>query len=98
METKIQIDNIKCGGCAGTIRKSLIAFPGMEQVSVDPEKELVTMQHNASLDISAVKEKLHQLGYPEKGTTEGFDKFSSNIKSYVSCAIGKFSEDEKTEN
>lgn len=95
METKILIDNIKCGGCANTIRKSLSSFEGVQEVKVDPENELVTLEHSDILDLKAVKEKLHQLGYPEKGTAEGFDKFSSNVKSYVSCAIGKFSDNEK---
>jgi len=66
METKIQIDNIKCGGCAGTIRKSLSAFPGMEQVSVDPEKELVTMQHNASLRYFGSERKITPVGLSRK--------------------------------
>lgn len=95
METKILIDNIKCGGCANTIRKSLSFFKGVQEVEVDPENELVTLEHSDILDLKAVKEKLHQLGYPEKGTAEGFDKFSSNVKSYVSCAIGKFSDNKK---
>jgi hypothetical protein len=31
------------------------------------------------------------MGYPEKGTLDGFDKFAANAKSNVSCAIGKIS-------
>jgi hypothetical protein len=31
------------------------------------------------------------MGYPEKGSTQGLDAGVSNIKSYVSCAIGKMS-------
>lgn len=98
METHILIDNLKCGGCASTIRKNLSSLKGISQIDVDPEKELVSIQHHEVIDILAIKEKLHELGYPEKGTAEGFDKFSSNIKSYVSCAIGKFNTDEETKN
>jgi hypothetical protein len=36
-------------------------------------------------------EKLQDMGYPEKGSIEGFEAGVSNIKSYVSCAIGKMS-------
>jgi copper chaperone len=98
MESQIYIDNLKCGGCANTIRKNLSEIHGVTEVAVFPEKELVSLQHSDELNLDTVKEKLHSLGYPEKGTAEGFDKFSSNIKSYVSCAIGKFSTEEEQKN
>lgn len=60
------------------------------------EKNEVVFLHKESVDLNAVKEKLKGLGYPESGTTEGFEKFTRNVKSYLSCAIGKLDNQEET--
>lgn len=98
METIIYVDNLKCGGCANTITKNVKEFKNVDAVVVDPEESKVSIQSRETIDLTAIKNKLHQLGYPEKDTTEGLDKFASNVKSYVSCAIGKLSSDDKEEN
>jgi len=91
MKTKIIIDNMKCGGCAGTIKKGLKSFPEVSEVIVDIENNAVEIIHNDDFPVDKLKERLTSMGYPEKGTLEGFHKFASNAKSYVSCAIGKIS-------
>lgn len=91
MKTKISIDNIKCGGCAGSIKKGLKSFAEVSDVIVDVENESVEITHQDDFPVNTLKEKLLTMGYPEKGTLEGFDKFTANAKSYVSCAIGKIS-------
>jgi len=96
METTILIDNLKCGGCANTIKKNVQAFEHVTNVVVEPENEKVTISYTQEIDIAGIKNKLHSLGYPEKNTTEGIDKLTSNIKSYVSCAIGRLSPEEET--
>jgi copper chaperone len=96
--TNIWIDNLKCGGCANTIKKNVKSFKGVEQVMVNPESEMISIAHNNPLDLIAIKLRLKELGYPEKGTTEGFEKLSTGIKSYVSCAIGRLSKDEDAVN
>lgn len=94
METVIVIDNLKCGGCASTIKKNLQPFKNVEDVVVDPETDKVTITHQQAIDLGAIKDKLHSLGYPERDTTEGLDKLASSVKSYVSCAIGKLTKEE----
>ncbi len=91
MRTKITVDNIKCGGCAGSIKKGLKAYPEVSDVIVDVEKESVEIEHSDNLPIEKLKDKLSSMGYPAKGTLGGFEKFAANAKSYVSCAIGKIS-------
>jgi copper chaperone len=91
MITKILVDNLKCGGCASTITKQLGLLPGINQVTVHPDLGEVDLEHTEQANLAQVKQKLHDLGYPESGTTAGFDKITSNMKSYVSCAIGRFS-------
>ena len=91
MKTKLIIDNMKCGGCAGSIKKGLKSFAEVSDVTVDVEHESVEITHDDNFPVEPLKEKLSSMGYPEKGTLEGFDKFAANAKSYVSCAIGKIS-------
>ncbi len=95
METVIFIDNLKCGGCATTIKKSLSRFAEIEKTEVKVEEEKITLFHQKEIPLNEIKEQLSALGYPEKGTTQGFKKITANAKSYISCAIGKLTE-EKT--
>jgi copper chaperone len=89
IETSIQIDNLSCDGCAHTIEKALLGITGVEKVTVLLKKEEVKIHHKADTDLLKIKEKLKDLGYPEAGTTHGFEKIGRNIKSYFSCAIGR---------
>ncbi len=86
----IEIDNLKCGGCEKTILKGLGTLDGVTAVSVDHELQMVSLHADPALRTS-ILEKLQDMGYPEKGSIEGFEAGVSNIKSYVSCAIGKMS-------
>jgi copper chaperone len=85
-----EIDNLKCGGCEKTILKGLNALDGVTDVSVDHELQMVSMHADLAMR-ATILEKLQDMGYPEKGSIEGFEAGISNIKSYVSCAIGKMS-------
>jgi copper chaperone len=85
-----EIDNLKCGGCEKTILKGLNALEGVTDVSVDHELQMVSLQADPAMR-EAIADKLQDMGYPEKGSIEGFEAGVSNIKSYVSCAIGKIS-------
>ena len=58
MKTKIIIDNMKCGGCEGSIKKGLKSFAEVTEVSVDVEQESVAITHNDNLPVEALKEKL----------------------------------------
>jgi len=83
----IRIDNLKCGGCANTIKKNLEKIEGVASVEVDVEKSEVAVTHQDTLDRAVLVEKLAKLGYPEAGTGNVLQK----AKSYVSCAVGKIS-------
>jgi copper chaperone len=91
MKTKIWTDNLKCGGCAASIKKGLKSLNGVSEVTVDIENESVEITHSDDLAIHLLKDKLASMGYPEKGTLEGLNKLAASAKSYVSCAIGKIS-------
>jgi len=90
MSFEIEVENIKCGGCAGSIVSGLQALEGITSVTVDVERGCVTVDGNVA-QRTAVSERLQQLGYPEVGSVEGLASAKARAKSFVSCAVGKFS-------
>ena len=84
----ISVENIKCGGCASTIKNKLMELPDIEAVTVDIEAGEVNIVGNEQ-SRENVAMLLLKLGYPEKGTTEGLKAAAAKAKSFVSCAIGR---------
>ena len=85
MKTTIEIENLKCHGCANTISKGISAMKGVSNVVVDHETSSVTIEFDGSSDrMDEFADKLKSLGYPKAGENSTGRK----IKSYVSCAIG----------
>ena len=78
------VENIKCGGCITSIKKSILALSGVTKVDIALEEEKITIEGN-HLDRAAILKTLDHMGYPEKGNNTLFKE----AKSYVSCAIGK---------
>jgi len=89
----LEVANVRCSGCANTITKALqeLGCHGIDiDLSCEPRKVTVDVVDEAQL--AQVKGILRQLGYPI--TTEENSTFSSaalKAKSFVSCAVGKFS-------
>ena len=84
--TTIQIENLKCSGCAATIKKRLLGIHSVEQVDVNVDTSEVHITHQTAV-ILEIKEKLSKLGYPEKGSR---NSTVNKAKSFVSCAIGRW--------
>lgn len=89
MMMQILVENIKCGGCANSIKKKLQAELNTSHIVVDVE--------NGSIDIDIEEDKrahavevLAQLGYPETGE----NSLGKKAKSFVSCAVGRMSSNE----
>jgi copper chaperone len=87
---QIEIDNLKCGGCEKSIIKGLTAMSEISDLVVDREHQIVRFTGKASVR-DAVAQKLRSMGYPEKGLLVGMDAGLANAKSFVSCAVGRFS-------
>ena len=64
MREIIHVANVKCGGCARTIRESLLAVGGVTDVDVVIEAGCVTV-HGDDLARDKLTATLAQLGYPE---------------------------------
>ncbi len=88
MSYQINVENIKCGGCAATIRGKLEAMDGVDKIDVDIEAGVVSVAGSEDTRES-VTARLLQLGYPESGTAEGIAAAKAKAKSFVSCAVGR---------
>lgn len=89
MKQTFEVLNVKCGGCASTLTKSLKEEFGEVEVNLD------VMPRQITLDVKeeqkeALKLKLRSLGYPlTSDELSGLQKATTTAKSFVSCAIGK---------
>jgi len=88
MKIELQVENIKCGGCASSIKKKLLTDASVKSVDVDVEQGIVVIEA-AENESNDYREMLLKMGYPESGTAEGLAAVKAKAKSFVSCAIGQ---------
>ena len=84
----IEIQNLKCGGCAKTVIDSLQKMDSVTSVTVDIDKSSVSVEAVAEDQLTAIENKLSEIGYPPVGSK---NSIITKAKSYVSCATGKMS-------
>jgi len=87
--TTIEILNLKCGGCANTIKKGILTVDGITEVNIELETSKVSVNSENESVLRSVKEKLSKMGYPEAGDT---NTLIHKAKSFVSCATGRMGE------
>jgi copper chaperone len=85
---EIIVANLKCGGCANTIKKAIYAIEGVNEVIVDVDNSAVAVECIEEIERKVLAEKLNSLGYPEATEKNGLLLM---IRSYGSCMAGKFS-------
>ena len=89
MQKTFQVENVKCGGCAATLKNKLLEEFG--EIEVDLEK--MPREISLSVDdekISSLRKSLISLGYPMSDEKLPFVlNTTTKAKSFVSCAIGK---------
>ena len=79
---KIEVENIKCGGCINSIKTALQKIATVSDVEINKETDTIIV--NAETERELLIETLSKIGYPEKGQNSLIHKG----KSFVSCAIG----------
>ncbi len=89
MNKVFQIQNVKCKGCANTVKMKLKESFG--EVEIDLSKDPRTISLNIEeKDIPALRKKLVSLGYPMVDENlSGIDNIKTKAKSFVSCAVGR---------
>lgn len=89
MKQTFEILNVKCGGCANTLKKSLAEDFGEVEVSLEFDPRRITLEIDDS-KTPKLNQKLRALGYPlASDGLNKIEKFTMGAKSFVSCAIGK---------
>ena len=89
MKKEYQVLNVKCQGCAKTLKSSLKDKFGEVEVNLEVYPRVIT------LDIEPIREEelrlsLKKMGYPLiNDNLTGVEKITTTAKSYVSCAIGR---------
>ena len=96
----VEVNNIKCSGCANNIIKTL-EKEGFKDVKVDlscePRKVTVTIKNE--VQAAQFRVILRKLGYPFSDEEISFSKATAyKAKSFVSCAVGKFTIENNTSN
>lgn len=84
----LTIANLSCNGCVKTITKTLKSMVGVEDVNIDLETSLVSVNHNETVSRDDLKSMLLSIGYPEASEANGL---LTHLKSVTSCLTGKFS-------
>ena len=89
MNVKLDVSNIKCHGCANTIRNTLDAIDGVNKTFVNVSNGSVIV--DADTDIrEALSSTLLGLGYPESNQPRINNTFPTKAKSFISCIAGRF--------
>ena len=84
-----EVINVKCGGCASTLKTSLKDEFGEVEVNLNVEPRQITLDIEDSA-IPTLRTKLKKLGYPMSDEDlSKLEEFSTTAKSFVSCAVGK---------
>jgi len=90
--TAIKVLNLKCDGCANTIKKGIVTIDGVNEILINLNTSEVSIDSTDESVIKIVKEKLSSMGYPEVGDS---NTVLHKAKSFVSCATGKMTSEEK---
>lgn len=91
MKKSFEVLNIKCEGCANSIKKELSQHFKYVDVDLTKEPRIVTVDIENSEDEEKLKKVLKRLGYPLKDEElSKAQEIGLKTKSYISCAIGKF--------
>lgn len=90
MKKSYEVLNIKCGGCASTVKDKLKKrFPDVE-VDLEKEPRVVSATVNSEDDEKYLLDTLEKLGYPLKtAELSALQEKYLGAKSYASCMHGK---------
>ena len=83
----IYLANIKCSGCAASIRDKARSVNGVEDVVVNEEECHIQLKYDGESTRSEVLRSLKNMGYPEATEANGL---LLKAKSYASCMVGRF--------
>jgi len=90
MQKSFKVQNVKCGGCANTIKESLKDEFGEVVVDLTQEPRVITLEIKDEEAEASFRKKIRSLGYPMEDEELGtFAKGGLKAKSFISCAMEK---------
>lgn len=93
MQKSFKVLNVKCGGCANTIKEALRDEFGEVAVNLNEEPRVITLEIENEDKEALLRKKMRYLGYAFEDEELGtLTKGTLKAKSFISCAIGKLSE------
>jgi len=89
MKQTYEVLNVKCGGCANTLKTKLLEVFGEVEVNLEVEPRQITLDIEES-KLPALRQALKKLGYPMSDEDlSAMEGVTTTAKSFVSCAVGK---------
>lgn len=93
MQQTLQVENVKCGGCAQTLRTKLEPLFGTVKINLMVQPREITLDIEAA-QMPQLREALLEIGYPLSSDELNFvQTASTKVKSFVSCAVGRMEGD-----
>jgi copper chaperone CopZ len=87
-----RVQNVKCGGCANTLKEKLKDGFGAVEVDLEKMPREITINQD-DIDEDKLSKLLKSIGYPLIDEDMNFvEDVEAKAKSFVSCAIGKMKE------
>ena len=89
MRKSFEVFNVKCNGCASTLKRKLAKEFGEIEVNLEVIPRKITLDIE-NKDKKKLAKALRELGYPLAEEEMSFmDSTSAKAKSFVSCAVGR---------
>ena len=89
MKRQYQVLNVKCQGCANTLKSSLKDKFGDVDVDLGLNPRVITLDIELNQE-NELKLSLKKIGYPMSNENlSNIEKITTTAKSFVSCAIGR---------
>jgi copper chaperone CopZ len=83
---RLHLSNIKCGGCAHSIKTKLDEIEGIISTEVNVEEGTLETTYETKTVRENIVQKLAAMGYPEATAENGL---LMQAKSYANCLLGK---------
>lgn len=89
MKKTFEVENVKCDGCANTLKKKLLKDFGKVEVNLDVFPRQITLEIKDD-ETNKLREILKSIGYPMSDENlDTIDTITTKAKSFISCATGK---------
>lgn len=58
MKQEVKVEGLKCAGCAGIVTERFQGIPHVDEVNVDVDRKMVTLEVDEKINIDALQQAL----------------------------------------